>query len=81
MIKTGDHVLHKPSGETWIVAYVDGSDIAWCGWPSGFARVLDCEIVKVATHDESRALLREMAEMSEGDHRRRYARLALGLDN
>ena len=80
-MKTGDHVLHRPSGEKWVVAYVRGDDLAWCGWPSGLARASDCEIVKLATHDESKALLKEMAAMSESDHRRSFARRALGMDD
>lgn len=43
-MRTGDHVLHKPSGETWVVAFVDGDDLAWCGWPNGLARTSDCEL-------------------------------------
>lgn len=78
-MKTGDHVIHKPSGEKWVVAYVRGDDIAWCGWPSGLARASDCEVVKVCTHAESKDLLREMADMPGDDHRRSFARRALGM--
>ena len=54
-IKPGDHVLHKPSGETWVVAYADPArnEIAWCGWPEGAAKISDCELVRVATSRES----------------------------
>lgn len=75
-IKTGDTVLHKPSGETWVVAYVrpETNDLAWCGWPSGLARLSDCELVESCTPDESKDLLAQMAAMPEPDHRREYAR-------
>ena len=32
-IDTADHVKHGPSGETWVVAYVEDDRLAWCGWP------------------------------------------------
>lgn len=80
-MRTGDHVLHRPSGETWVVAYVRGDDIASCGWPIHLARTSDCELVKAATDDEHSKLLREMAEMPGHDHRRSYARAALGLED
>ena len=34
-IDTGDTVKHGPTGETWVVAYVQGDRLAWCGWPEG----------------------------------------------
>jgi hypothetical protein len=40
-IDTADHVLHGPSGETWVVAYVEGDRLAWCGWPEGEAKLAD----------------------------------------
>jgi hypothetical protein len=50
--RCGDHVLHRPSGETWVVAWCEGDDLAWCGWPNGMARTSDCEIVKRAPDEE-----------------------------
>jgi len=29
-IDTGDYVLHKPSGETWLVAFVKDEKLWWC---------------------------------------------------
>ena len=45
--RAGDIVLHRPSGETWTVAYADpvSGNIAWCGWPPGVARIADCELL------------------------------------
>ena len=60
-IDTGDHVYHAPSGEAWVVAYVRGDRLAWCGWPQGEAALNDCMLVKKATPDERDALLREIA--------------------
>jgi hypothetical protein len=58
-IDTGDHVLHAPSGETWVVAYVRGDRLAWCGWPQGEATLTDCVLLKKATAEERIKLLRE----------------------
>lgn len=77
-MRTGDHVLHKPSGETWVVAFVDGDDLAWCGWPNGLARTSDCELVKACDDDEHLNLLTQMAKV-DGDSRGSYARRALVL--
>lgn len=54
--RCGDHVLHRPSGETWVVAYADPAtdDLAWAGWPNGLARLSDCEIVHRCTDAEHR---------------------------
>lgn len=73
-MKTGDHVFHKPSGETWVVAYVDGDELAPCGWPLSFARTSDCTLVRCVTDEESLALLKHMAGISGDDPRWRYAR-------
>jgi hypothetical protein len=61
MIDTGDHVLHKPTGETWIVARVDGDRLAWCGWPEGWARLSDCRLVKKARTRYRDSVLMELA--------------------
>jgi hypothetical protein len=78
-IDTGDSVLHGPSGETWLVAYVQGDRLAWCGWPEGEARLSDCTLVRKATPEGRNELLHRMADMNADDARRRYARTALGL--
>jgi hypothetical protein len=78
-IDTGDTVLHKPSGETWTVAYVRGDHLSWCGWPEGIAILSDCELVKAASDDERMSLLQQMARMEGNDSRGRYARWRLGI--
>lgn len=67
-LRTGDRVLHRPTGETWIVAFVEGGKIAWCGWPDGRADVADCDRIHVATEEEHRQLVRELARL-RGDTR------------
>ena len=75
-MRCGDIVLHRPSGEEWLVAYVDGDDLAWCGWPDGVARTSDCDLVKACSYDEHVARLREIAQ-SDAGRRTRKAREAL----
>ena len=53
-MRSGDHVHHRPSGETWVVAWADHESgyMAPCGWPTCEALISDCELVKVASDDE-----------------------------
>lgn len=62
VIRAGDHVLHAPSGEIWVVAWADPStnDLAWCGWPDGIARLSDCTLVKAVSDAEHQQKLREL---------------------
>lgn len=48
VIDTGDHVFHEPSGETWVVAFVDGDKLYWMGWPPGRADLKDCKLTQKA---------------------------------
>lgn len=77
-IDTGDHVRHAPSGEEWVVAYVQGDRLAWCGWPEGEARLADCTPLSKATPEYRRKLLHDMAAMPGSDARQRYAEWRLG---
>lgn len=74
--RAGDHVFHRPTGETWVVAYCEGDDLAWCGWPDGLARTSDCEIVKRCSDEEHVAWLRQIAD-GAGGHRQTRAEAAL----
>lgn len=76
-IETGDTVKHIPTGETWIVACVEGNDLSWCGWPEGMARLSDCELVEKATVQRRQELLESLAAMGQDDHRARYAKRLL----
>ncbi len=60
MIDTADHVFHAPTGETWVVKYVRGDNLAWCGWPPGEAKLGDCTLVKKASSVERESLRREL---------------------
>lgn len=58
--RTGDHVKHLPTGEEWVVAWCDLGDLAWCGWPDGIANTADCLLIKKASDDEHKAMVREV---------------------
>lgn len=79
-IRAGDEVHHEPSDEMWVVAYVDGDRLAWCGWPPGTAALKDCKLVKSCSDEEHLAMLERLAAMSEYegyDHRKSHAIRAL----
>lgn len=78
-IDTGDSVFHVPTGENWLVAYVDGERLAWCGWPEGTAALADCRLVRKATPEERERLLRQIASGSGDGARQRHARNKLEL--
>ena len=72
-IRCGDAVLHRPTGETWLVAYADYEQnvLSWSGFPEGSAKLSDCEVTRVATDDQHRKHVEEwLAKPSGGDHRR-----------
>jgi hypothetical protein len=75
-IDTCDTVHHRPTGESWVVAYVRGDRLAWCGWPEGLAALSDCILTAKATPEQRDKLLREMAKNTDGA-RGRYARYRL----
>ena len=77
LIDTADVVLHGPTQEKWVVAYVRGDCLAWCGWPEGEAKLSDCTLQKKATPEERNKLLIEMAAMKGDDSRGVYARYVL----
>ncbi len=70
-VRTGDTVLHRPSGETWLVACVRGDCLAWCGWPEGEARLADCELLSSATDTQHWEWVERIAK-SAGGFRARY---------
>lgn len=83
-IDTGDSVKHGPTGETWLVAYVQGDRLAWCGWPPGEARLSDCTLIQKATPEARDKLLKEMADMTLDpggyDRRKSYAQHRLSVN-
>jgi len=71
-IDTGDTVYHLPTDEHWVVAYVEGNRVAWCGWPEGEAKLSDCTLIEKATPEDR---LKTLEQMAVSDSKRgRYAR-------
>lgn len=81
MINTADTVYHSPTGETWVVAFVDRDRLAWCGWPEGLAELKDCTLIEKATADAREKLLHQMAASDSDDSRVRFAKRILGATN
>lgn len=72
-IDTGDHVLHGPTGETWLVAYLAADKLVSCGWPETMALVTDCTLIKKCTDQARNELLLSMSKMNPRDSRASYA--------
>jgi len=75
-MRTGDTVKHIPTGELWTVAWADERELMPCGWPEGFAKVSDCELVEACSDEEHWRLVEEIAGMrpdpdGRGDGRQR----------
>ncbi len=72
MIRCGDTVYHKPTKETWIVAYADydHNELAWCGWPEGFAKLSDCELKESCSDEEHLEAVARWKKPYKSSHRR-----------
>lgn len=68
-MRTADIVFHRPSEETWVVAWADEEtgDMAPCGWPTCQARIADCDLVKAATDAEFWELVERVAASGRTD--------------
>jgi hypothetical protein len=75
IFRAGDVVHHVPTGEEWVVAYVDGKYLAWCGWPDGVAQTSDCRLKTSCTDDEHLRLFHDISQSA--GKRARMARLEL----
>lgn len=49
-LRPGDTVLHRPSGEEWVLLRVKDGYIYPAGWPVSRARSEDCELVEKSDH-------------------------------
>lgn len=78
-MRTGDVVLHNPSGEEWLVAWADPQSgyMAPCGWPTCEAKIADCTIVEMADDDASDKLVDELSRSGRTDAHRATAIRAL----
>jgi hypothetical protein len=68
--RCGDTVRHRPTREKWIVAWAEGDDIAWTGWPDGMARLSDCDVIRRYTDAEHRAWVEKWRSTGDRDSRR-----------
>lgn len=79
-MRTGDSCFHKPTGETWLVAFVDEArgHVAPCGWPMCLAQLTDCTLVESCSDEESEKWLQRLADMGGGhDPRKSWAQRAI----
>ena len=67
--RAGDHVFHRPSKETWVVAYADAErdQVSACGWPESINVLSECDLVYACTDAEHEALVREWLEKPHGN--------------
>lgn len=73
--RCGDHVYHAPTRENWVVAYAEGDDIAWCGWPDGRARLRDCTVTKRCSDEEHADFVRRFVGVTDDTRPSRVLRL------
>ncbi len=60
--RAGDHVFHKPTGETWVLACdQEGNNVICAGWPESLARASDCEIRHTADDTERLDMLTKVS--------------------
>jgi hypothetical protein len=64
-------VHHGPSGETWVLAAVDGAHVYPAGWPPSRAEAADCTLVEAAD-DEAHVRMVAEATPDTGDFSRRW---------
>lgn len=62
-LRTADIVKHRPSGETWVLAYADHPTGKVCpmGWPFCEAELADCDPVTLA---DDHAYLDALADLA-----------------
>lgn len=80
-MRAGDTVFHRPTGETWLLAWGDAArgEVSACGWPETIAKMADCDLVEACSDEEHVALLREVAASGRGDYRAGVARRQLAV--
>jgi len=64
--RCGDVVFHRPSGQTWEVAWAHGDELAWFGWPDGRARLSDCDLVERCSAEDH---VKAVSQWLDREHR------------
>lgn len=72
-IDTGDTVHHGPTGEDWLVAFVDGDKLSPLGWPETVAKLADCTLLKKATPEDRAMWQKDLLRLPVSDVRGRWA--------
>lgn len=73
-IDTGDKVHHAPTGEDWLVAFVEGENLVPLGWPQTIAKLADCTLLEKATQEDRAMWRKDLLRLSTDDIRGRWAR-------
>jgi hypothetical protein len=69
-VKIGDTVLHKPSGEQWVVARIySNGDIIPAGWPCSLGRAEDIELVEECSEEAHDYLREKLTHLPPSDPR------------
>lgn len=68
-LRLGDAVHHYPSGEDWVLRYVNGDRLSWIGWPPGEANVADCSLVSRCSDEEHRRWTARPTKLNHRDDR------------
>jgi hypothetical protein len=63
--RCGDAVLHRPSGETWLVTSAEGELPAPSGWPNSIAQLAACEVLNRCSDAEHAAAVGEWRSVDD----------------
>jgi hypothetical protein len=78
--RCGDTVYHRPSKETWEVAYAHAGYLSWFGWPEGQARVEDCDLTKRCTDEEHEKAVAQWLDKPHGSNGESSGSINLRVD-
>ena len=69
LFRTGDAILHKPSGETWVCTWADLATgyLSRLGWPPGEAKISGFELAKAVGDGGDRKWLRDLKHSARQD--------------
>lgn len=74
-MRTGDAVYHKPTGETWVVAFCENGEVVPMGWPLCWAKESDCVVTEAASEDVHAHFVNRLRAMpDQSDPRARWAK-------
>lgn len=68
-IDSGDVVVHRPTGENWVIGASTGKYVYPQGWPPTRANAADCDLVERASIAWFRETIFEWSEKKSSDER------------